>query len=163
HRPRGPRSHRLVDERAVLPLPACDRPAGALLRLHLRPRTTPGTRRCRPTDPFPLRGPHRLLRAVRRSHDRDGTPGRHPRPGRRRGTAFVCDALSWPELGVLNGGSVRCEPTRSSPHEQGSAVLPDYADGSESLGSLPTPTDGPSESPGPDPTPTASDTPSENG
>src|SRR5699024_4016330 len=35
HRPRGPRSHRLVDERAVLPLPACDRPAGALLRLPL--------------------------------------------------------------------------------------------------------------------------------
>ena len=79
-----------------------------------------------------------------------------------RWTVSAGDAHAWPELYFENVGWVRFEPTPSSPHEQGSAVVPDYADGSESLGNLPTPTDEPSESHGPDPTSTESDTPSEN-
>lgn len=81
--------------------------------------------------------------------------------GNGRWTVSAGDAHAWPELYFENVGWVRFEPTPSSPREQGSAVVPDYADGSEALDDLPTPTEEPSESDSPEPTPTESDEPAE--
>ena len=81
--------------------------------------------------------------------------------GNGRWTVSTGDAHAWPELYFEDVGWARFEPTPSSPQEQGSAVVPEYANGSEIPQDLPPPTDEPAENNDPEPTPTESDTPSE--